>query len=178
VNRVSRYLALALGLPLGALHAQDTTALAPGTRVRVWTTFNCELRGPSCPRWVVGTLASIDSLSIVVHDESGEVVRVAQAPNTRLQVRTRRGPCFGGSCAGVGFLAGVAAGTLVASRTCRSDCEVDYWIAVPTGALLGTIFGAVLGHEHWQRAEPPTRVGLWSDGHGHGHVALGVSVQF
>jgi len=103
-------------------------------------------------------------------------VRVAKAPNTRLEVRTRSGPCFGKTCAGVGLLAGAVAGTLVASRVCTSDCEVVYWIGVPTGALLGTIVGAVLGDEHWERVEPPMRVGLRSDGHG--HIALGVAVQF
>jgi hypothetical protein len=175
VNRVSRCLALALALPLGALRAQDTKTLAPGTRVRVWTRFNCELRGPSCPHWVVGTLASIDSLSIVLHDESGEVVRLAQTPNTRLQVSTHSGPCFGGSCAGVGLVAGAVAGTLVAWRKCSSDCENAYFSLTPAGALLGTIVGALIGDEHWERVEPPMRVGFRADGHG--RVALGMSMR-
>ena len=43
-------IALVLGLPTGPLRAQDTTALAPGARVRVLTMPDpCEFTGPSCP---------------------------------------------------------------------------------------------------------------------------------
>jgi hypothetical protein len=65
-------IALSLGLPLGPLHAQDTTALVPGARVRVDTpTPGCdELSTSSCPhRSVVGTLSSIDSQTIELRDE-------------------------------------------------------------------------------------------------------------
>lgn len=179
MRHISGCLALALALPLGVLHTQDTKALPRGTRVRVWGIPSpCEFTGPSCPyQWVVGTVASIDSLSIVLRDKRGEQVFVPRAPNTQLEVSTRRGRCWGESCVGVGFFSGAAAGALLgASHSCTSECGLLYLLTVPAGALVGTIIGATAGGEHWEHVEAPIRVGLRPDGYG--HVALRVSMSF
>ncbi len=44
-----------------------------------------------------------------------------------------------------------------------------------SGALVGTIVGAVVGGEHWQHVEPPVRVALFPESHG--RLALGLSVS-
>src|SRR5438552_17007867 len=88
-------IALSLGLPLGAVHAQDSVPLASGARIRVSTpTPDCEeLSTAFCPRRsVTGTLTSIDSLNIVLRDEHGAVVNVPRLAGTRLDVSTSPGP--------------------------------------------------------------------------------------
>ena len=183
-------LALALGLPLGTLSAQETRALAAGVRVRVLgpkPVCNYPEEAP-CYRKVVGSLQSIDSASIVIRREDGETVSVSRAPGTRLDVSNGRGAC-GAPCIGLGFLGGAGLGALVGwisvqaqggtgpgSYCSDSPCGLVVLFTVPAGAVLGTIVGALLKKEHWKAVEPPARIGVGPVGPG--RFAAGLSLRF
>ncbi len=83
-----------------------------------------------------------------------------------MDVSARPGACSGrrGSCVAVGFLGGAVVGVGVGAflvSGCDGDlCGLYYLFSVPAGALFGTIVGAVVGGEHWNRAELPARLGL------------------
>jgi hypothetical protein len=183
-------IALLLGLPLGIIRAQDSISLVPGARVRVRTPEpDCENPKTSfCPRrLVIGTLASIDSATIVLQDENGAVVRMSRVPDTRLDLSTGRGACgyHRARCVGLGFLGGAAAGALAGfvsvvsqggPKACGENlCELIYLVTIPIGAVAGAIVGGVVGGEHWHTVDPPVRVSLGPDGH---NFAVGVSVRF
>ena len=154
-------LALTLALPLGAPAAQETPTLAPGTRVRVTTPDGR----------VVGTLESIDSATIVVRRQNGRTANLPMGRGTRVDVSGGPGTCspgHRGTCVLVGFLGGAALGVGVgagAASNCGEDplCGLYYLITVPAGALVGTIVGAVVGGEHWNRVELPARLSLAPD---------------
>lgn len=185
---------LALGLPLGALGAQEARALTAGARVRVIAPKPV-CNGPeasSCYRKVVGSLESIDRATIVVRRETGETVNVPRAPGTQLDVSTSRGQCSRqrGGCVALGFFGGAALGALVgwisvqaqggvgpgATGGCNdSPCELVYLFTVPAGAVLGTIVGAVVGGEDWERADVPARLSVGPDGSG--RFAVGLSLR-
>ena len=109
--------ALALGVPLGALGAQEAPALGAGARVRVLAPKPvCTYREEApCYRTVVGSLESIDSASIVIRRENGETVNVSRAPGTRLDVNTHRGTCSErrGACVVLGLFGGAGLGAVV-----------------------------------------------------------------
>src|SRR3989442_15838340 len=89
---------LLLSLPLGNLSAQDTLALAPGARVRVTAPVpDCEAREARfCPRrQEIGTLVSIDSLTIVMNDARGIRRELPRGPYTRLDLSAGSGACGG-----------------------------------------------------------------------------------
>jgi len=189
MNPLRICVALLLGAPLGVLRAQDSITLVPGARVRVRTPEpDCENPKTSfCPRRsVIGTLASMDSATIVLRDENGAVVRVSRVPDTRLDLSTGSGACghHRAQCVGLGFLGGAAAGVLAGfvsvesqggAKACGENlCELIYWFTIPIGALAGAIVGGVVGAEHWHEVDPPVRVGLRPDGH---NFALTVSVR-
>ncbi len=182
---------LALGLRLVALGAQEVPPLAAGARVRVVAPKPiCTYpEAAPCYRKVVGLLQSIDSTTIVVQRENGETVNVPRAPGTRLDVSTRRGPCGGhrGACIGVGFFGGafggVALGAVLGALAVRSPCGagtcVNTWVyaaAVPAGALVGTIIGAAVRGEDWERADLPARLSVGRGGCG--RFAVGLSLRF
>ncbi|TLY54392.1 MAG: hypothetical protein E6K55_05775 [Gemmatimonadetes bacterium] len=161
-------IALSLGLPLGAVRAQDSVPLAPGARIRVSTpTPDCEeLSTAFCHRRsVTGTLTSIDSLNIVLRDDHGAVVNVPRVAGTRLDLSTSPGACGRnrGECVGLGFLGGAAAGALVGfasveaqggAKACQENlCELIYWFTIPIGAVVGAIVGGVVGGEHWKAVD-------------------------
>jgi hypothetical protein len=186
-----RRFALALGLPLGALKAQQTPAVVAGARVRVLApkpVCNSPEKWP-CYREVVGTLASIDSATIVVRLENAEAVNVSRAPDTKLEVSTGRSACsrHRGACVGLGFLGGAAVGALGAwisvqaqggvSKCGENLCELAYVVAIPAGAVVGTIVGAVVGGgEDWEGADLPARLSVGPDGSG--GVRLGLMLPF
>src|SRR2546426_3423677 len=96
---------LLLSLPLGNLSAQDILALAPGARVRVTApVLDCEPREARfCPRrQEIGTLVSIDSLTIVVNDAKGIRRELPRGPYTRLDLSAGSGACGGAPAASVG----------------------------------------------------------------------------
>jgi hypothetical protein len=172
-------LALTLALPLGAPAAQETPTLAPGTRVRV-TTPNGR---------VVGALESIDSASIVLRRQNGRAANLSRGRGTRVDISAGPGTCSPGhraGCVAVGFIGGAALGVglgaIAISNDCDEFCGLIYLLTVPAGALVGTIVGAVVGGEHWNRAELPVRLsfapgvpGALKPGHA---VRVGVRLTF
>lgn len=191
MRHICRAIVLVCGLPLGQLSAQDTLALAPGARVRVTAPApECE---PSearfCPRrQEIGTLASIDSLTIVMTNAKGTRREFPRGPYTRLDLSAGSGACGGhrGECIGLGLLGGAALGAAVGfisvqsqggARRCGDNlCELVYLVIVPSGALVGMIVGGVLGAEHWHAVNPPVRVGFAPVGPG--RWTFGFSAHF
>src|SRR5260370_5377390 len=104
--------AIALGLPLGRLGAQEPPALAAGARVRVLAPKPICIYPEMAPCYgkVVGSLESIDSASIVIRRETGDTVRISRAPGVRLEVSSGRRACseHRGSCVVLGLLGGAA----------------------------------------------------------------------
>ena len=182
--------ALALGLPLSGVAAQEPPALGAGARVRVHAPKPVCTYPEAAPCYgkVVGSLLSLDSASIVIRRENGETVRVSRAPGVRLDVSTSRGACSEnrGTCVVLGLLGGAGVGAAaglisVASqggaRTCGENlCELIYWFTVPAGAVLGTIVGATVGGEDWEAADLPARLSVAPAGSG--RLAIGVSLRF
>src|SRR5205809_1420163 len=175
MKRICSRFALALGLPLGALGAQETPALAPGVRVRVTAPDGWRDVGP-------GSLEAIDSATIVVRRANGTTVAFPRERGTRLEVSGGPGACSGGhrgGCVALGFLGGAALGVLapvVSSGTCRRLVCRLVVVTVPAGVVLGTIVGAVVGGEHWRTVEPPAWISVGPVGPG--RFAVGLSVQF
>lgn len=160
-------LALALSVPLGNVSSQATRALAPGTRVRVVVRQPCLYGVGTCLQKIVGTLTSVDSLNIFVHDTNDSALIFPRGPETRLEVG-KRGPCADrGRCIALGLFGGVGLGLLVgwinAENTyCVGEdiCRLVTKIAVASGAGLGVIVGAALPAEHWQTVDVPVRLSL------------------
>ena len=176
-----RCFAVALALPLGDLKAQEAPTVAPGTRVRV-------MNDETVYRYdVVGTLQSVDSSTIILRRDDGDILKVPRRPLTRLDVSTGPGSCSPGrrgTCVAIGFglgaLVGAAAGLIIGQEyRCASGgentCGPFLLVAVP-GALAGAIVGGLVGGEHWKTAPLPARVNLGPDGSG--QFALGLSVPF
>src|SRR5436309_2036721 len=177
MRRICCCFALALGLPLGALGAQETPALAPGVRVRVTAPDGWGDVGP-------GSLEAIDSATIVVRRANGTTVAFPRESGTQLEVSWGPGACSGGArrggCIALGFLGGAALGipagfVWVRSSNCRELCGLAFVVTVPAGAVLGTIVGAVVGGEHWRPVEPPARISVGPVGPG--RSAAGLSGQ-
>src|SRR5436309_2917602 len=175
MRRICSCFALALGLPLGALGAQETPALAPGVRVRVTAPDGWRDVGP-------GSLEAIDSATIVVRRANGTTVAFPRESGTQLEVSWGPGACSGGArrggCIALGFLGGAALGVLapvVSSGTCRRLVCGLFVVTVPAGVVLGTIVGAVVGGEHWRTVEPPARISVGPVGPD--RFAVGLSVQ-
>src|SRR5437773_10052110 len=107
MKRICSRFALALGLPLGALGAQETPALAPGVRVRVTAPDGWRDVGP-------GSLEAIDSATIVVRRANGTTVAFPRERGTQLEVSWGPGACSGGArrggCIALGLLGGAALG--------------------------------------------------------------------
>src|SRR3989475_6732667 len=114
---ILRCVAVALALPLGALGAQETPAVAAGTRVRVTAPDGWRDVGP-------GSLEAIDSATIVVRRANGPTVAFPRERDMQLDVSGGPGACSGGHrgrCVALGFLGGAARGAivpLVANRGC------------------------------------------------------------
>src|SRR5438093_7487559 len=162
MRRICSCLRLELRLPLGALRAQETPALAPGVRVRVTAPDGWRDVGP-------GSLEAIDSATIVVRRANGTTVAFPRERGTQLEVSWGPGACSGGArrggCIALGFLGGAALGipagfVWVRSSNCRELCGLAFVVTVPAGAVLGTIVGAVVGGEHWRPVEPPARISV------------------
>jgi hypothetical protein len=166
--------ALALGLPFGALSAQETSPLAPGARVRV----TANPAGGS----VVGSLETIDSSTIVVRRNNGTTVAFPRERVTQLDVSGGPGACSGGGrvgCVALGLLGGATLGLLavvVAVPNASDPSRLSAVFTVPAGAVLGTLVGAVVGGEHWNETEVPARLSVAPDASG--RLSFGLSVRF
>src|SRR5439155_805471 len=150
MKRIWSSFAVARGLPLGALGAHETPALAPGVRVRVTAPDGWRDVGP-------GSLEAIDSATIVVRRANGTTVAFPRESGTQLEVSWGPGACSGGArrggCIALGFLGGAALGipagfVWVRSSNCRELCGLAFVVTVPAGAVPGTIVGAVVGGGH------------------------------
>ena len=147
--------AVALTLQLGTVSAQQASLLAPGARVRVVRPDpGCGAPGAFwCRRWkVVGTLASVDSVTVVVRNEEGRTENVPRVSGIQLDVSDGPGFCGGrrrASCVGAGLIG---------------------------GAALGTLVGAVVEGEHWTPTPLPARLSLAPGDHG--RFSLGLSMRF
>src|SRR5260370_18830426 len=169
---------------LGVGNAQGAPAQVAGARVRVMVPKHiCSSTETwPCYRHVIGTLVSIDHANIGVRPESGETESVSRAPTTRLDLSAGPGAC-GVRCIALGFIGGAAVGGLVyaVSGGAKSNCVTwgclnPYALAVPAGAVLGMIIGAVLRVEQWESAPLLARLRLGPDGAG--RVGLGLSLPF
>jgi hypothetical protein len=180
MKRICCCFALALGLPLGALSAQEAPVPAPGTRVRVTTPDG---------RVVVGSLESIDSATILVRRNDSTTVAFSREPATGLDVSAGPGMCSAGrrgGCVFLGFFGGAALGALAGSVSVHSAkssgncgeglCGLVYLVTVPAGAVVGAVVGAIVGGEHWKNADLPARLSVTPDGSG--RFAVGLSLQF
>jgi hypothetical protein len=180
--------AVPLSLQLGGASAQETPLVAPGVRVKVVRPDpGCGAPGAFwCRRWkVVGTLASVDSLTVVVRDENGGTENVPRISGIEVDVSEGPGLCSGrrrAPCVGAGLIGGAALGTLYGAirAHARSNCAVDcgrvYWVSIPIGAVLGTLVGAVVGGEHWTPTRLPARLSLAPGDQG--RLSLGWSMRF
>ncbi len=170
--------ALALGLPLGAINAQETPTLAPGARVRVTNEEHLHVVR------VVGTLESIDSSTIIVRRDDGDTMNVPRQPGTQLEVSGGPGSCSPdrSRCVILGLMGGVAVGVLAGlpvanGRGCNDEpCGLIYLLTVPAGALVGTIVGAVVGGDHWEGADLPAHLSVGPDGSR--GLRLGLTLRF
>ena len=169
-------LALVLALPIRAPAAQNSPTLARGARVRVTT--------PDARGWVVGTLESVDSTSIVLRRENGEAAVLPRGRTTQVDVSAGPGSCSPGHrarCVLVGFLIGAGVTAAVAELSWQNSTSeapegvAVLMLAVP-GALVGTIVGALRGGEHWNSIELPVRLTLTPGRPGSVHPGRGVRV--
>ncbi len=170
---------------LGALYAQEAHPVALGARVRILSPEpSCRsVAQAGCYRKVVGTLTSLDSLSIVVRREDGEVLSLPRVSGTRLDVSTGQSLCIHrGSCIVLGFVGGAAVGELVWTlilkphEYCVDDpCGLFELVSFSSGAVLGTIIGAVLPAEHWRQTTAPVHLGIAPEGAR--RFAVGVSLS-
>ena len=156
----------ALSLAFDALSSQ-ATPLAPGSRVRVVVRQPCIYVAGTCVEKVVGTLTSVDSLSIFMRDTNDSAQSFPRAPGTLLQV-SEQGPCaIRARCIALGLVGGVGLGLLVGWINAKNTycvgediCGLVTKVAVVGGAGLGIIVGAALPAEHWQTVDVPARLSL------------------
>ena len=170
------YVALGIVLQVGALNAQDAPALAPGARIKVVRPDpGCGVPGAFwCRRWtVVGTLASVDSLTVVVRGEDGTLKDVPKVPGLELDVSQGPGLCSHRrlACIGAGLVGGIGLGTLYGAiwnhehrANCVAGCRSVYLASVPVGVVLGCLVGSGIGREHWTPTPLPVRLGLGPGG--------------
>jgi hypothetical protein len=158
------------------LFAQQEPQVAPGDRVRV--TAPTIDRDP-----LVGTLVSMGPDTCVLEVEGrAEPLALPLAPVTRLEVsRGQKSHTLWG--AGIGLVAGGAAGAAIGSASSRGD-EYSGLVTLAyaaggawLGLLFGTAIGAVIRTERWELVDlQPVRVGLTP--HGRRGLAVSVSVAF
>ncbi len=124
---------------VGSLAAQESHALAEGSRVRVMT--GDMITG----RVVVGTLARLTGDSLEVQPDGGSRrVSVARPFVTRLEVSTGT-RTHAGTGALIGVLPGALIGLIVGEYSELAQCISCSSSAPATGALLGAAAGALIG---------------------------------
>jgi hypothetical protein len=103
---------------------------------------------------------------LLIEDARGATRTIDLPAGSRLERSAgyRRHPLLG---LGLGSLAGLGAGALLVSSCTRggsddSLCGLDYVMAVPAGAALGTLIGALTRTERWEPTEgPAAALHLW-----------------
>lgn len=144
--------ALALGLPLGALAAQETPALTAGARVRVIAPPVCNYaEAAPCFRRVVGTLESLQADTVVIAPDSApaQVINLSDGQHLEMSLGLR-------GHGGTGALIGAIVGLVVVHQSWQScgGCEgevplVGALLGVAGGASLGAITGSLIRSEVW-----------------------------
>jgi hypothetical protein len=155
--------------------AQEPLIPTPGSRVRVTTETSR----------TTGTLESIDSATFVVRTRNGRAVPFQRESDFELDVSAGPGTCGAGrrfGCVVLGFLGGGLVGIgvgAIAVSDCDDDlCGLLYLVTVPAGALVGTVVGALLPGDHWNRAELPALTYLVPEAAGERRIGLGVRLWF
>jgi hypothetical protein len=150
---------VSLSLPLCA---QDA-ALPPGTRLRVGAPCGQGYTRADCGM-VVGRLVAHTGNDLVLEDAAGMRHRVTLSPGVRLQRSAgyRRHTLLG---LGLGSLAGLATGAALNANCTRGGrgednglCHLYYVVAVPAGAGVGAVMGALSRTERWETRSPPDAV--------------------
>lgn len=135
------------------LAAQAPPRITVGQLARLNIVCPLQTRGARCPT-LVGRVEALDSDSLTLRLADYQSHRVAWADIQRLAISERtRGHADLGFLAGTGL--GVLAGALFKSD-CLKDageygglCSLSYLITVPSGALIGTVFGALMRTPVW-----------------------------
>lgn len=134
-----------------ALQAQDTLRLAEGTRVRV-SAPDLALRNQT------GSVVSLSADTLfLARGAERTLVAVPRGAITRLEVSRGRGERGKSALrmAGIGFLAGAAAGALFGLSCTDPECN-EYLPAIAAavgagfGAAAGGVIGATQGREVWE----------------------------
>jgi hypothetical protein len=135
---------------------------------------------------VVGTLASVDSQTVVVRNEDGRTENVPRVSGIELDVSDGPGFCGGrrrAPCVGAGLIGSAALSTLYGSlwshahqTSCVGDCGRVYPVSISIGVVLGTLVGAVVGGEQWTLTSLPAHLSLAPGDHG--RFSLGLSMRF
>lgn len=155
---------LAFLLPRTLVHAQGAT-VPTGTRVRVRPPCGATDTGRPC-RTVVGRLLAPTGDSLLIEDAHGVTRRIDLATGSRVERSAgyRRHTLLG---LGLGTLVGLGAGALLYSG-CTTGGEDDglcgfYFLgAVPAGAVVGTVAGALIRTERWEAVPAPaTTLHVW-----------------
>ena len=156
---------LALLLPRPWLHAQG--ALPPGTRVRVHPLCGNPDAGLPCGPVVGRVVTWTGDLQneLLIEDADGASRRIDLATGSRLERSAgyRRHTLLG---LGIGSFVGLGTGAALVSGCKRglSDeelCGLHYAYAVPAGAALGMLVGALIRTERWETVSTPSTTGLY-----------------
>lgn len=160
------------------VHAQESS-VPPGTRVRVQRPCGATDTGRPCGA-VVGRLLAPAGAGLLIEDAHGLTRRVDLATGSRLERSAgyRRHTLLG---LGLGSLVGLGTGALLYSG-CTTGGEDDglcgfyYLAAVPAGAALGTVVGALMRTERWDAVSAPaTTLHIWPLP---GRTTVGLTVRF
>lgn len=169
-SRLLFLILIATALPAAA---QLPPRITVGQLARLDIICPLQTRGARCPA-LVGRVEALDSDSLTLRLAGYQSHRVAWADVQRLAISQRsRGH------AGLGFLIGAGLGVLTGAiwkSDCLKDageygglCGLSYVITVPSGALIGTAFGALVRTPVWEVAPLPAS---------HKHGATQPSLRF
>ncbi|HEX8694785.1 MAG TPA: hypothetical protein VF746_20330 [Longimicrobium sp.] len=160
-----------------ALHAQDAPRLAEGTRVRV-----------TAPALAIDRQAgrvaslSVDTLFLARGPER-TLTAVPRGAITRLEVSRGRGERGKSALrmAGIGFLAGAAAGALFGLSCTDPECNeglpaIGAAVGAGFGAIAGGVIGAARGREAWEPVPLGAAAAAPPGGRGRG-LALGLTLR-
>lgn len=180
MTHIFRCFAVALALPLGALSAQETPTVAPGTRVRVWA--------PQLPdEKQAGTLVDLRGDTLFLQPElQADTVGIPRAAVTRLEI-SRGQRLHTGEGAFLGFTIGAGAGALAGflignGQDCDGGCGglgalVIGGIGAGAGLIIGTVVGGNMKTDRWEEVPPyQFRVGVLPQRGG--RIAFAASVRF
>jgi hypothetical protein len=148
------FLALVALLPAPASLPAQVVAVPPGTRVRVLQ-HPCADEPRACMP-LVGRALRPAGDSLLVEDVQGVVRTVDLQSGARIERSAgyRRHTLLG---LGLGTLAGVGTGAVLASGCTQGGrgeddglCNIHYVVAIPVGAAVGTLVGALIRTERWE----------------------------